>query len=145
MSADTTIAQLDSSHAEAIFNLFSTIVYEAFPTWTDASKLHWLKVDYPLSYWQKQLDEQKLPIFGAFDETGSLIGFSAMEGLNYGVAYLGWIGVLEKHQGQGLGDALMQTTIDWCKAQPTIHKIELETQYPELAHYYQNMVLSLKV
>jgi len=71
------------------------------------------------------------------EEENQLIGFAAVEGVDYGVVYLGWIGVLKKFQKKGFGGLLMNAVIKWAEKNKTTHKIELETQIPGLKYFYE--------
>lgn len=130
------IKQISTKKVLSFFKLYKQIVNESFHEWTEQSKQHWLKEDFSLKFWTELLEKNEVPIFVAIVD-GSYIGFAAFEHLNYGVAYLSWIGVIKTYQRQGIGDALMKTAITWCKKQKSIHKIELETQIPQLRSFYK--------
>lgn len=108
------------------FELFKEIVYSDFEEWTDESKRKWIEDDYSLEFWKKLISEDKLPVFVAFED-GKMLGYLAIESIDYGVAYLGWVAVLNKFRGRGIARKLFVEAEDWAikKGQ---HKTELETQ-----------------
>ena len=118
------------------FNLYQQIVNESFELWTRESKDYWLNEDYSLKFWTELVNEGKCPVC-VLEEENQLVGFTAVEGIDYGVVYLGWIGVLKKFQKKGFGDLLMNSVIEWAEKDKKIHKIELETQISELQHFYE--------
>lgn len=65
-----------------------------------------------------------------------MIGFVLLEGINFGVGYLGWIGVLKDYQKKHIGGKLIEAMEQWSRNNG-IHKIELETQEPELQYFYE--------
>lgn len=130
------VTKLKKENIEHFFTLYKQIVTESFEEWTNESKNRWLTNDYSPKFWTKLLEENKCPVF-LIEKNNQYIGLAAIEDIDYGVAYLGWIGVLKTHQRQGLSNILMNTVIDWCKQQQNIHKIELETQILKLQPYYE--------
>ncbi len=137
-----TISNLSSQHISRFFTLYKQIATESFEEWSTESKQHWFSVDYSPQAWKEML-QNKYPIFVA-SQGKTFVGFSAIESIDYGVAYLGWIGVLKSHQKQGIGDTLMKQTIDWAQKEPKIHKIELETQIQALQPFYEKHGFTLE-
>ncbi len=129
------IVLLKKERAKELFDLYRKTVESDFKEWTEESKNKWLEKDYSPDYWRKLLTEGKLPVFAAFDGD-NMIGYVTLEGIIFGVAYLGWIGVLKKYQGKGVGRKLMQSMESWCKKEG-LHKIELETQIVDLINFFK--------
>jgi len=129
------ISRLEKEEVESFYELFKSIAKSDFNGWTQESKEKWFLDDYSIDYWRTLLKEDKLPIFVAKDGE-DLIGYVMLEGINFGVAYLGWIGVLKSHQNMKIGGKLIEEMINWCKRN-NLHKIELETQEIHLQHFYE--------
>lgn len=118
----------------AIFELYSQIVHQAFPEWNQDSKNKWLQSEYNQDFWY-QITKNQWPLILATHDT-HLVGFAATEELSYGVAYLGWLGVLPSFQGQKIGSTLLEKFEAAAKTQA--HKIELETQDLKTVSFYTN-------
>lgn len=128
------IKRIGIDQVENFFELFKSIAHSDFEKWTEESKQHWFDIDYTLEYWKGNI-EQNLPILVAFSGD-KMVGYVLLEGINFGVGYLGWLGVLKEHQKQGIGEKLLKAIEDWCRGN-NIHKIELETQEPDLKYFYE--------
>ena len=129
------IKQINSDNINNFFELFKSIALSDFERWTKESKDYWFNVDYNLEYWKDNVENKHLPILVAYDGE-KMIGFVMLEGINYGVGYLGWIGVLKEYQKQHIGGQLLNAIDQWSRNNG-IHKIELETQEPELQYFYE--------
>lgn len=132
---DVTIARIDDTKAEEFFELYKAIAESDFNKWSREAKDRWYSVDYSLEYWKDLLTEGELPIFVAFNNV-TMLGYVMLEGINFGVGYLGWIGVLKEFQGKGIGKQLIAAIEKWAR-ENGIHKLELETQEPELQAFYE--------
>lgn len=130
------ILMITKDNITDFFNLYQQIVNESFEEWTRESKDYWLNEDYSLKFWTELIERGKCPVF-VLEEENQLVGFAAVEGVDYGVVYLGWIGVLKRFQRKGFGDLLMNEVTKWAKKDDKIHKIELETQIPGLKKFYE--------
>lgn len=128
------IKQIDHTQAEEYFNLFKTIIESDFKEWNGESKKVWLSEQYSLEFW-KNLLKTNLPVFVAFDGE-KMVGFVAVESLTFGVAYLGWVGVMTEYRKNGLGTELFREIEKWCM-EHNIHKIELETQVKKLLPFFK--------
>lgn len=131
------IQLLRKEHAKKLFEVYQNTVNSDFKEWTRESKDKWFKDDYSIDFWSEILTKGKLPVFAAFDGN-RMIGYAAIEVINFGVAYLGWIAVLKEYQKKGVGRKLIQTVENWCKKEG-LHKIELETQIKDLVSYYEKL------
>lgn len=129
------IVLLKKERAKELSDLYRKTVESDFKEWTQESKNKWLEEDYSPDYWRKLLTKGKLPVFAAFDGD-KMVGYVVLEGIIFGVAYLGWVGVLKKYQGGGIGRKLMQSMEDWCRRKG-LHKIELETQREDLVSFFK--------
>ena len=129
------VIKINQKHAEEFFELYKTVSLSDFGKWSKEAKEKWFSDDYSLEYWKNLLEIGNLPVFVAKDD-GKFVGYVMLEGINFGVGYLGWIGVLKEYQGKGIGSVLMQTVEEWSKNNG-IHKLELETQEPELQMFYE--------
>ncbi len=129
------ISQIKQNQADEFFELYKNIAKSDFNKWAKDSKEMWFTDSYSLEYWKQLLTENKLPIL-VVEERDKMVGYVMLEGINFGVGYLGWIGILKEYQGKGLGSMLMKEMEKWCRNNE-IHKIELETQEPELQHFYE--------
>jgi GNAT superfamily N-acetyltransferase len=74
-------------------------------------------------------------VFVAYDKE-KMVGYIMIEAIDYGVAYLGWMGVLEDYREQGIGSLLIEELENWCRDND-IHKIELDTQEEYLKIFYE--------
>lgn len=128
------ISQLKEDQINDFFTLFANIVRSDFKEWTEESKEKWLKEDYSLDFWKNLVNEGKCPIFIAYDGP-KMVGYVVIETLNFGVAYLGWIGVLKDSRSRGVARELVATLELWCKKN-NVHKIELETQVINLIPFF---------
>lgn len=128
------ISKLSINQTQDFFNLFKRVAEDDFARWTSESKKTWFEEQYNLNFWNK-ITQEGLPIFVA-KLNDQMIGYVAIEDINFGVAYLGWVGVIKDYQFHGIGSMLMNEIEKWCK-ENNIHKIELETQEPELRNFYE--------
>ncbi len=128
------ISKLGINQTQDFFNLFKKIAKDDFARWTSESKKAWFDDQYNINFWNK-ITQEGLPIFVAI-LNDQMIGYVAIEDINFGVAYLGWVGVMKEYQFQGIGSRLMTEVEKWCRKN-NIHKIELETQEPELRKFYE--------
>lgn len=136
------IARVGAGQAEQFFDLYKTIVVSDFKEWTAKSKKHWLAEDYNIDYWKKLLTEAALPAFAAFDGE-KMVGYIAVEGINYGVVYIGWVGVLKGYRGKGIAGRLMAAVEKWAKDKK-FHKLELETQIKALLPFFEKQGFTLE-
>lgn len=132
---DIVIKQLVPNQVDSFIELFKSIADSNFKRWTDESKKYWFEVDYTPEYLRDNIEKKHFPIFIAWKEN-TMIGFAMIEAIDFGVAYLGWIGVLDQYQKQGIGGDLIKSAEDWSKKNG-IHKIELDIQEPELKYFYE--------
>jgi len=129
------IERLNISELTKFFNLYKSIATTDFKLWDPASKEKWFTDDYSIDYWKQGIIENKLPILVA--RIGEkLVGYVMLEVINFGVGYLGWIGILKDYQNKQIGSSLLGAIEEWCRGNG-IHKIELETQEKELKHFYE--------
>ncbi|OGC69318.1 hypothetical protein A2415_02990 [candidate division WWE3 bacterium RIFOXYC1_FULL_39_7] len=136
------VQKIEKSDAERFFELYKAISLSDFDKWSEESKEKWFSDDYSLDYWKNLLEEDKLPIFVAV-ENNKFVGYVMLEGINFGVGYLGWIGVLKDLQGKGVGSILIKKIEDW-SSRNGIHKLELETQEPTLQIFYEKHGFTLE-
>jgi len=129
-------AQISSKQAEDFFQLYKQIVESDFKEWSAESKTEWLTDKYSLNFWKVAL-ENGLPVLVAFDDK-KMVGYVALESITFGVAYLGWIGVLKEYRKNKLGTQLMKEMVNWC-IKNGLHKIELETQKKELLPFFEKL------
>lgn len=128
------ISQLKENQLNDFFKLYEEIVWSDFKEWTKESKEKWLKEDYSPDFWKNLVREGNCPIFVAYEGT-KMVGYVAIETLNLGVAYLGWVGVLKDRRRKGLAKELVATAEKWAK-EHQVHKIELETQVIDLLPFF---------
>jgi hypothetical protein len=93
---DLQIKQISSTDIEEFFNLYKELIYSDFKEWDKESKDKWINKDYSIEFWKDIILTKKFPVFGAFVEN-KIIGYAATESLDFGVLYLGWIGVLNEY------------------------------------------------
>lgn len=127
------ISQLKNNQVKDFYQLYKSLVLSDFKEWNNTSKNKWLKEDYSPSFWKNQI-KVGVPVFIAQDN-GRLVGYVAIEAINFGVVYLGWIGVLKEYRKTGVGKDLMLEVEKWGKGN-NYHKIELETQIKELLPFF---------
>jgi GNAT superfamily N-acetyltransferase len=130
-----TIKQLKSDQIKDFFNLFKQITTTDFKNWTKESKDYWYEKQYTPQYWKDNIENKNFPIFVAYDKE-KMIGFVITESLDFGVAYLGWLGVLKEYRRKGIAKALLDRLESWCRDNG-VHKIELETQEKDLRKFYE--------
>lgn len=135
------IKQIDHTQAEEYFTLFKAIIESGFKEWTAESKNVWLTEQYPLEFW-KDLLKSNLPVLVAFDGD-KMVGFVAVESITFGVAYLGWVGVMTEYRKNGLGAELFKEIEKWC-IDNGVHKIELETQIKKLLPFFKKQGYTLE-
>src|SRR3989338_2733360 len=136
------IIQISEKQAEQFFSLYETIVRSDFKEWTAKTKKQWLEREYGIYYWKQLLSEATLPVFVAFDGK-KMIGYAAAEGINYGVVYVGWVGVLKEYRKKGIAGRLMAEVERWAKDKK-FHKLELETQIKDLLPFFEGLGFSLE-
>lgn len=136
------IFQLKVDQVNEFFVLFEEIVWSDFKEWTKESKEKWLKEDYSPDFWKNLVQDGKCPIFVALEGT-KMVGYVAIETLNFGVAYLGWVGVLKDRRRKGLAKEIVTTVEKWAK-EHQVHKIELETQVIDLLPFFLKLGFSLE-
>lgn len=136
------ITQIYREQTEQFFNLYKAVVNSDFKEWTEQSKKQWLEQEYNIDYWKKLLAEAALPVFAAFDGE-KMVGYIAVEGINYGVVYIGWVGVLKEYRGQGIAGRLMAAVEKWAKDKK-FHKLELETQIKTLLPFFEKQGFTLE-
>ena len=136
------ISQLKPDQVDAFFTLYEQIVWSDFKEWTKESKERWIKEDYSPDFWKNLVQEGKCPVFVAY-EGEKMIGYVAIETLNFGVAYLGWVGILKDHRGKGLAREIVSASEEWGK-RTGVHKIELETQVIDLLPFFLKLGFTLE-
>jgi len=127
------ISQLQIEQVPSFMKLYEAIIWTDFPDWNDESKQAWINEDYSTEFWTKALRNNQ-PVLVAVQD-GELIGYVAVESIDFGVAYLGWIGTLTDYRGKGIATSLINELVEACR-DIGIHKIELETQLPELLPFF---------
>lgn len=132
---DIVIKPLKPTEANDFFNLFKTICTTDFNKWTDESKKIWFEETYTPEYWKDNIEKRGFPVFVAYDDD-EMVGYIMVESIDFGVAYLGWLGVLKEYRRQGIAKSLLTRLEDWCNDND-IHKIELETQEKDLKGFYE--------
>lgn len=136
------ITRVGGEQAEQFFDLYKTIVTSDFEEWTEKSKKQWLEQEYNIDYWKNLLAEAALPVFAAFDGE-KMVGYIAVEGINYGVVYIGWVGVLKEYRGRGIAGRLIGTIGKWAKDKK-FHKLELETQIKAILPFFEKQGFTLE-
>jgi len=134
------ISQLKQNQVEDFFELFKKIANTNFDKWTHQSKQKWF-LDYSVDFWKANL-KKGCPVLVAILDS-NMVGYIAIEAINFGVAYVGWIGILKEFQKIKIGTLLIEQVELWCK-QNNIHKIELETQEPGLECFYKKHGFTLE-
>ena len=129
-------SRISEEQVTEFFALFKSVAQSDFAGWTNESKEEWFAESYSLDFWKNLLKEKKLPIF-VTKYKEKMVGFVLLEQITFGVAYLGWIGVLKEYQGKGIGHLLMEKIERYC-IENGLHKIELETQEPHLQKFYES-------
>jgi ribosomal protein S18 acetylase RimI-like enzyme len=132
---DILIKPLQSTQVNDFFNLFKTICTTDFKKWNKESKKLWFEETYTPEYWKDNIENRGFPVFVAYDKE-KMVGYIMIEAIDYGVAYLGWMGVLEDYREQGIGSLLIEELENWCRDND-IHKIELDTQEEYLKIFYE--------
>ncbi len=64
-------------------------------------------------------------LFLVADLDGAVVGSLGLLSDGSGLAHLG-MNVDGRHRGQGIGSALLAAAVDWARARPEVHKIDLE-------------------
>lgn len=127
------ITKLTNSKAKDFFELYKSLVHSDFGEWSTESKNKWINDDYSLSFWKSKIKED-IPVFIA-EEKNKMVGYVAVEAINFGVVYIGWIGVLKEYRKSGVGNDLLKEVEKWSKNN-NYHKLELETQIKELLPFF---------
>jgi len=114
--------------------VFKEILTTGFPEYSAALVDFLIGKDYSATVFEEKLKNNQWFVLKASLEN-QLVGFLLADNLYGGVSYCNWVGVLEKCQGQGIGQALLGAWEEEIKKVGG-HKLTLITQSRKNMDFY---------